>query len=274
MRVPFAAWRGANTWLTFRLLRKMESNSGPPKGGPYKGWKAEARFLLRRLIVIVVLLGVLVCGWLWWRDAPGHGGAEVAAAPTIEKQPVNFVERTFDPDNPPPDMPPFSPGEAAVCDSNFLAKANVGGEAEPTDSTHAIVIVTQVKVVLQLNITIWAPSGATQHVLEHEQGHRAISEHYYETADKLAAQIAATYIGKRVEISGTDLNEELRKALQEMGDEITGEYNKELDPEPAQLRYDDITDHSRNDVEAKDAVAQVLSEFGGGAGNAGSNPRK
>jgi hypothetical protein len=110
---------------------------------------------LRRLIVIVALLGVLVCGWLWWRDAPGHGRAEVAAAPTIEKQPVNFVERTFDPDNPPPDMPPFSPGEAAVCDSNFLAKANVGGEAEPTDSTHAIVIVTQVKVVLQLA----SPSG-------------------------------------------------------------------------------------------------------------------
>jgi hypothetical protein len=51
-----------------------------------------------------------------------------------------------------------------------------------------------------------------------------------------------------------------------MGDEITQEYNKELNPEPAQLRYDDITDHSRNDVSAKDAVSQVLSEFPGAAG--------
>lgn len=225
--------------------------------------EAEAPFPLRRLIGIVVLLGVLaVCGWLWWRSS-SHEHSAQTAGPTIEKQPVNFVERTFDPDNPPADMPPFGPGEAAVCDSNFLAKANVAGVADQTDSTHAIVTVTQVNVVLQLNITIWAPAGATQHVLEHEQGHREISESYYQTAHKLAAQIAAPYIGKRFVINGNDLNAEFRKTLQEMGDEITQEYNKELDPEPAQLRYDAITDHSRNDVSAKDAVAQVLAEFPG-----------
>jgi hypothetical protein len=226
--------------------------------------EAGALFPLRRLIVIVVLLGVLaVGGWIWWRSSSSRQERAATAGPAIEKLPVNFVDRTFDPDNPPADMPAFSPGEAAVCDSNFLAGANVAGVADQTDSTHAIVTVTQVKVDLQLNITIWAPSGATQHVLEHEQGHREISEHYYQTADKLAAQIAAPYIGKRVVITGIDLNAELRKLLQQMGDEITQEYNKELNPEPAQLRYDDITDHSRNDVSAKDAVAQVLTEFPG-----------
>lgn len=214
---------------------------------------------MRRLIVAVVLLGMTVCGWLWWRGESTHQ-PNVTAEPTIEKQPANFVSRTFDPANPPTDMPPFTPGEAAVCDSIFLARANVGGDAEQTDATHAIVTITQIKVTLQLNITIWAPNDATQHVIEHEQGHREISEYYYQTADKLAAQIAAPYLGMHISISGPDLSVEFRKLLRQTGDEITAEYNKELNPEPAQLRYDAITDHSRNEVDAKDAVSQALDE--------------
>lgn len=157
-------------------------------------------------------------------------------------------------------MPPFAPGELAVCDSNFLSNANVGGDAHETDSTHAIVTVGSVNVNLQLNITIWVPTGASQHVLDHEQGHREISEHFYETADKLAAKIASAYIGKKFSISGTDLQGELSKSLQQMGAEITERYGRELNPNPTQLRYDAITDHSRNDVSAKDAVAQAMSE--------------
>ena len=99
-------------------------------------------------------------------------------------------------------------------------------------------------------------------MVEHEQGHREISEHFYQDADKLAAKIAAPYLGKRFEISGTDLQSELSKSLQKMGAEITEEYSRELNPNPTQLRYDAITDHSRNDVSAKDAVAQALKENG------------
>jgi len=132
------------------------------------------------------------------------------------------------------------------------------GKTRRTDATHATVTITQVKVTLQLNITIWAPIGATQHVIEHEEGHREISEYYYQTADKLAEGIAATYIGKQVEITGTDLDAESSKALQQMATNITDEYDKELNPGPTQLLYDAITDHSRNEVVAKDAVAHAL----------------
>jgi len=159
-------------------------------------------------------------------------------------------------------MPQLAPDELAVCDSNFLSDANVGGDAHETDSTHAIVTVTTVTVNLQLNVTIWVPASASQHVIEHEQGHREISERFYQDADKLAAKIAAPYLGKKFEISGTDLHGELSRSLQKMGDEITEEYSRELNPNPTQLRYDAITDHSRNDVSAKDAVAQALSESG------------
>lgn len=214
---------------------------------------------LRRSIVLCVLLGTLVFGWIWWRDFSSRRQLRESTQLTIEKQPVTFADRTFDPARPPADMPPLAFGEGAVCDSNFLSHASVGGEAQETDATHATVTITQIKVTLQLNITIWAPAGTTQHVIEHEHGHRQISEHYYQTADKLAERIAATYMGKQVVISGANLRAELSKLLQQTGADITDEYNKELNPDPAQLRYDAITDHSRNEVAAKDAVAQAIS---------------
>ena len=218
---------------------------------------------MRRIILLCAVAAAVIFGsWLVWRSSSSHRDSGVAEAPTITKQPINFASRTFDAENPPPDMPQLAPGELAVCDSNFLSNANVGGDAHETDSTHAIVTVTSVNVNLQLNVTIWVPADVSQHVVEHEQGHREISEHFYRDADKLAAKIAAPYLGKKFEISGTDLQSELSKALQKMGSEITEEYSRELNPNPTQLRYDAITDHSRNDVSAKDAVAQALSENG------------
>ncbi len=213
---------------------------------------------LRRLLVLCALLGVLIVGWLGWRQPSSSLHAGGMPAPTISKQPVTFATRTFDPTAPPADMPPLSPGEEAECVSNFQSEATVGGQSRRSDATHAIVTITQIKVALALDITIWVPGGVTSHVIDHEQGHRQISEYYYQTADQVAERVAAPYMGKEVEIAGTDLQAEFNKLLQQMGAEITDEYSKELNPDPAQLRYDFITDHSRSDVVAGDAVAQVI----------------
>jgi hypothetical protein len=204
------------------------------------------------------LLGGLLFGWVAWRGSSSRRPPEDSPAPTITKQPVAFANHTFDPAAPPADMPPLSHGENAECDSNFLSSASVRGESRPTDATHATVTVTQINVTLQLNINIWLPTGATAHVIEHEDGHRQISEVYYQTADKLAARIAATYMGKQVEITGADLGAESSKMLQQMAADITDEYNKQLNPGPAQLLYDSITDHGRNEVIVKDAVAHAI----------------
>jgi hypothetical protein len=212
----------------------------------------------RGLIVLCVLLGVLVFGWFMWQDFSSRRQRREAPVPTINKQPVVFANRTFDPATPPNDMPPLTAGENAECDSDFLSKASVRGKSRQTDATHATVTITQIKVTLQLNINIWVPTGVTQHVIEHEGGHRQISEYYYQTADKLAERIAATYMGRQVDITGTDLDAESSKMLQQMATEITNEYNRELNPGPTQLLYDAITDHGRNDVVVKDAVAHAI----------------
>jgi YD repeat-containing protein len=152
-----------------------------------------------------------------------------------------------------------------------LSNASVRGETRRTDATHATLTVTGVKVTLQLNINIWVPAGASQHLIEHEQGHRQISEYYYDTADKLAERIAAAYLGRRIDISGADLNVESGKMLQQLATEINDEYNKELNPQPTQLLYDTITDHGRNEVIVKDAVEHALKNVvveSAGANNA------
>ena len=212
----------------------------------------------RRLLVFCVLLGAPIIGWLSWRELSSRRQLSELRVPRISKQPIVVASRTFDLAAPPADMPPLAAGENAECDSDFEANASVGGETRLSDATHGIVTVTQINVTLQLNITIWLPAGVTQHVVEHEEGHREISESYYQNADKHAERIAATYMGKQVDITGTDLNAESNKVLQKMATEITQEYNKELNPEPAQLLYDTITDHSRNEVVVKDAVAHAL----------------
>jgi hypothetical protein len=209
----------------------------------------------RRILLLVLLIAVFAATWLLWQKRTA-----VAAHPVIEKSPPAFTSRTFDPSAPPADMPPFSPGELAVCDSNFQSAAGVAGDIEQTDATHAIVTITHVTVKLHLAITIWVPDGASSHVVEHEQGHRQISEHYYDTADKLANQIAANYLGKHLFIDGSDLQSEFTKALQQAGTQITEEFNAKLGAASAQDRYDEITDHSRNDVAASDAVSQALKE--------------
>jgi hypothetical protein len=68
-------------------------------------------------------------------------------------------------------------------------------------------------------------------------------------------------MGKRIEITGTDLGAESTKMLQQTATDITDEYNKELNPGPTQLLYDAITDHGRNEVVVRDAVAAAIKNI-------------
>jgi len=214
--------------------------------------------VFRRLISLCVLLGLLVAGWLVWRNASLKKEGAATPEARVDRQPVTAVTRTFDPVNPPPEMPPLAAGENAECESNFLSSADVGGETRQLDTTHGTVTITHVKVNLQLKITIWVPPDVNPHVADHEDGHRRISEYYYQSADELAHRVAVPYLGKEIEISGADLNAESSKALLQASHEIADEYSKEVNPEPTQLLYDSITDHGRSGVIAADAVSHAL----------------
>jgi hypothetical protein len=223
--------------------------------------KNGERLPLRKYILLCVLLGIMLFAGLSSRHQTASRAANQAPSLTIDKQPVTFAMHLFDPSAPPAEMAPLAAWEEAECDSNFVSNANVKGRTEIVDGTRGVVTVSEVKMTLQLTINIWVPQGATEHVIEHEQGHRQIAERYYQTADKVAEQIAAGYLGKQVSANGADLNAEVNNLLQQMGAEITAEYSQRLNPDLAQNRYDDITDHSRNEVSAPAAVAEVFKDL-------------
>jgi hypothetical protein len=184
--------------------------------------------------------------------------AQAASALAITRQQVATAVHTFEPSAPPPEMPPLAPDEQAQCDSDFVSNASVAGKSEKIDATHAIVTVTRVQMTLQLRINIWVPQGVSQKVMDHEEGHRQISEHFFQDANRIAERIASGYVGKQVPVSGTDLGAEINKALQNLSAEITAEYSRRVSPEPAQQRFDDLTDHARNDLSATDAILEAL----------------
>ncbi len=210
---------------------------------------------MRRTLLLAAAAAAIFLLWGKWHDRQ----PAVASAPVILKQPLRFTSHSFDPLRPPAEMPPLQVGEEAECVANFTSRANVAGQMIPEGALQATVIVTQVQMTLGLEVVIWVPIGATQHVVDHEEGHRQIAEKYYENAGPAAERVAARYLGRRIRISGADLHFEFDAALQKISSEINDEYNRELDSGPAQLRYDSITDHARNDVPATSAVAQALA---------------
>ena len=185
-----------------------------------------------------------------------------AEQPPVEivKMPAQVGTRYFDPKRPPRDRPPLTGPEEAVCAGDFLFNASVGAQAQMTDATHAKATINRVKVTLQLDMTIWLPNNPQKWTVEHEEGHRQISEYYYRNAEVIARRIAEPYLGKTVEISGRDLQRALSAAVGKIAEEITSEYNRQMPVETTQDRFDTITEHSRKDIPVPDAVAQALKE--------------
>ena len=212
---------------------------------------------MRRILLLFAFSSFSLCAC--------HSAPDSSAPPQphkdstqITKLPPAYAAHQFDPAAPPANMPPLHPGEAAVCDANFIARSSVRGQPRRTDATHATLTVTQVLMTLQLQTNVWVPIDAPQTITDHEEGHREIAEYYYQTADKVAERIAATYVGKRVEVTGDDLDAATNQALFQIANEITDEYTKEINNSSTQLLYDNITDHSRNGVVAKDAVEHAI----------------
>ncbi len=95
---------------TFRGIHCRQTHG--PGVGLFGEWKVKGALPLSRLIVLCILLGALILSGLAWREVSSRRQPVEVAAPTINKLPVNFENRTFDPGNPPADMGPLAPGKA------------------------------------------------------------------------------------------------------------------------------------------------------------------
>jgi hypothetical protein len=190
--------------------------------------------------------------------------AAACAQVSIERTEPSFDSRSFDPANPPADMPRMNPNQAAVTQSYFLADTRVGGrvvDRKLTSEGHqASIVVERVRMTLRLRITTWLPKNGLQKTARHEDGHRQIAEHYYANAEQIARSLAQELIGQTISATADDYPAAGDKALQEAAKRLGTKYLSRTDSPSGRAHtfYDQMTAFGTNAVDEAQAIARAI----------------
>jgi hypothetical protein len=178
---------------------------------------------------------------------------------TVTAERVHTGTRTFDPKNPPSEMPPLKPGEAAVTESRFRCGVRVAVSISQTPGRRPSCIITGVNADLRLDVFIWLPTDTTARITAHEEGHRQISELFYSRAKPVAEKLALKFIGQTISIQSID-KKETQPAIQRIATQFCHEYLGAIEApsQQAQERYDRITDHGRREISVPEAIRRAL----------------
>lgn len=191
--------------------------------------------------------------------------ASSAAAETtieIDKQPIQLERKTFSPAHPPAN-PAFDPKkEAAFTDSRFscMCEARAVGKSVPGASEPARV--SLLKITLGLRVIIWTPKGGPRSYVEHEETHRAISEHYYRDAELIARAAARRFLEEAKPLPPASRRAELDRALHDVERKVIAAYLAETHERAAWVQdaFDAITQHGRAPISNTSAMARALAE--------------
>jgi hypothetical protein len=186
--------------------------------------------------------------------------AQSAAVRVRREAPV--IERTeFDPRRPPRDMPPLTPPESGVCKTTFELGANVTYSAERLSRTRARIYVDEIDIVTRLFFDIYTVKDAPAKLRAHEEAHRAIGEHYYRDAAKIAEEIGARLIGATFEGTGADEAAAQRDGFEQVIAAIERAYmaRVRIPSAAANERFDEITNHGLEPIGETEAIALALA---------------
>lgn len=211
-------------------------------------------------------------------------GQIARAAVTIDRTPATIERRSFDPAHRPADIPPLTPGEAAVTQSQFDCSADVDYKVTDRKSDDVgcttTVRVQGMKLTLRLRIIIWLPSAAPSALIDHEEGHRQIAVQVYEKGDELAAQIAGKINGLSFTKSAADCPAAEQRAAEQAADEFCHEYLAAIGRRASRVNdaYDRITSHgTRSEPPPQEAIRQAFacepSDEGGGVNGQSASKR-
>jgi hypothetical protein len=185
---------------------------------------------------------------------------------SVNRAAAVIEHRTFDPSDPPADMPKLAGNEAAVTESFFAADSQVGGaviDQQKTDSgCRASIKVDTVQMTLKLRVTVWLPIDAVPKIVNHEEGHRAIAEYFYRNADATARKLAEELIGQTISGVGSDCDSAGQAATKQAAQALGGRYLGEVDVPCGKVQelYDQITEHGTNAVKEEKAIKQAISK--------------
>jgi hypothetical protein len=186
----------------------------------------------------------------------------------VTKDPPVIEHKTFDPANPPADMPHLEPNVAAVTVSDFHLKAKADYEVVSSkpgpDGVTSIISVHGVTISTQLHVVIWAPTNASDKLKAHEEGHRKLHEKIYTDLALAAARTAGKLVdGKRFTGDGPDWKTAAQNAVNKPVNDMYERYIEMTSKRSSDINdaYDAITGHGLNPISEDAAMAQALAQY-------------
>jgi hypothetical protein len=194
--------------------------------------------------------------------------ATASARVTVKREPVDVQYKTFDPANPPAEMPRLNPREVAVTISTFRIQAAVDYELadrkpNPGGWT-STVDVHGLTITLQLHVVIYTPQGVSDKLKAHEEGHRKIAEQIYQERAIPAARAAGALLdGKHLSGDGPDWKTAAANAVNPLVAEMGRIYLQRTTDVSDEVNndYDDLTAHGVNDKPEAEAIKQAFDRY-------------
>jgi len=210
-------------------------------------------------LILLFLIATPACGSAGAQSGRASSARSPSARPDylrgfrVEKTPPVIVRKTFDPRNPPKEMPPLGPRADAVTHFKFGCATSASYETTArrpdrrAGSCTATARINELTARLDLEITIWVPNRARQTLVDHEEGHRVIAERVYETAEKAARAEAAKWVGRSVTGKAANCAAAVDTAVRDANHRFCQGYLEATSGWSGRVGdlYDDITDHGR-----------------------------
>ncbi len=179
----------------------------------------------------------------------------------VQRERPIIERREFDPRRPPRDMPELTPPESGVCKTTFELAASVNYSAERLSRTTARIYVDELEIVTRLRFDIFTVEDAPPKLRAHEEGHRTIGEHYYESSASIAEEIGRRLIGETFDGTGLDQEAAQQDAFNKVVAEIESAYmaRVRIPSAAANERFDDITNHGLNPIGETEAIRLAIA---------------
>jgi hypothetical protein len=179
---------------------------------------------------------------------------------TVEPPTVAYVE--FDPRRPPDELPSGGPEGSAACHNVFEIEAGIASSIEMLTPTTVRAYPTNFDIITRLKVTIYTPDDAPSKLRSHEEGHRAIAEHYYRNAEAAAREAAASVQSRSFDAGGVDRAAAERAVGELMRAALTAAFMQRTQARSAaaNARYDAITSHGLDTITATDAVVGAIAQ--------------
>jgi hypothetical protein len=205
---------------------------------------------------------ILSAGALAVAQALSSGGAAAQrSAVRVRREDPVIERREFDPRRPPRDMPELTPPESGVCKTTFELAASVNYSAERLSRTTARIYIDELDIVTRLKFDIFTVRNGPPKLRAHEEGHRAIGEHFYRDAAQIAEEIGRRLIGATFEGSGADQEAAQRDGFEKVVAEIERAYmaRVRIPSAAANERFDDITKHGLDPIDETEAIRLAIA---------------